>query len=52
MSHSGAAIRLPDEKTDVPPSFLLELDGGTAHMCSIRWRVKDRIGVKFLGRSW
>jgi DNA-binding response OmpR family regulator len=52
MSHSGAAIRIPDEKIDLPPSFLLELDGETAQLCSIRWRVRDRVGVKFLGRSW
>jgi len=51
MSHGGAAIRLPDDEVDLPPSFLLELDCGTAHMCTIRWRVQDRIGVKFLGRS-
>jgi DNA-binding response OmpR family regulator len=52
MSHGGAAIRLPDDQVDLPPSFLLELDCGTAHTCVIRWRVQDRIGVKFLGRSW
>jgi DNA-binding response OmpR family regulator len=51
MSHSGAAMRLPDEEVDLPPSFSLVLEGGTVHICKIRWRERDRVGVKFLGRS-
>ena len=37
MSHGGAAIRLPDDQVDLPPSFLLEFDRDTSHMCAIRW---------------
>jgi DNA-binding response OmpR family regulator len=51
MSHSGAALRLPDDQIELPPSFRLELNDGISHVCKIRWRIGDRLGVKFLGRS-
>lgn len=51
MSHSGAALRLPDDQIELPPSFRLELNDGISHVCKVRWRIGDRLGVKFLGRS-
>lgn len=49
LSHSGAAIRLPEEKIEVPPIFFLDLKSGEHYHCRICWRFKDKIGVKFLG---
>ncbi len=51
MSHGGAAIRLPDDKLELPPSFLLKLNDGASHVCKVRWRDGNKIGVKFLGRG-
>ena len=51
MSHGGAAIRLPDEQLELPPSFLLKMNDGASHICKVRWRNGNKIGVKFLGRG-
>ena len=51
ISHSGAAIRLPSDQTDIPTSFILKLDGGATHTCKLIWKHGEMIGVKFLGRS-
>ena len=51
MSHGGAAIRLPDDQVDLPPSFLLNLNDGASHVCKVCWRNGNKIGVKFLGRG-
>jgi DNA-binding response OmpR family regulator len=51
MSHGGAGIRLPNDQVDLPPSFLLRLNDGTSHVCKVRWRNGDKVGVKFLGRG-
>ncbi|MHC4984139.1 MAG: response regulator [Planctomycetota bacterium] len=51
MSHGGAAIRLPDDHVDLPPSFLLKMDDGVSHVCKVRWRDGKKVGVKFLGRG-
>ena len=49
LSHGGAAIRLPEEKTEIPPTFFLDLQSGEHYHCRICWRFKEKIGVKFLG---
>jgi DNA-binding response OmpR family regulator len=49
LSHNGAAIRLPDEKAEFPPTFFLDLQSGEHYHCRVCWRHKDKIGVKFLG---
>ncbi len=51
MSHGGAAIRIPDDQAELPPSFLLKLNDGASHICKVRWRNGNKIGVKFLGRG-
>lgn len=51
MSHGGAAIRIPDDQAELPPSFLLKMNDGASHICKVRWRNGNKIGVKFLGRG-
>ena len=48
LSHSGAAIRLSNDRVNLPPSFFLEIDYGTTYLCGICWRDGDEIGVKFI----
>lgn len=49
LSHGGAAIRLPEEKVEIPPTFFLDLKSGEHYHCRICWRFENKIGVKFLG---
>lgn len=49
LSHGGAALRLPEDDLDVPPTFFLELKSGEQYHCRVCWREQDKIGVKFLG---
>ena len=51
MSHGGASIRLPDDQVELPPSFLLTMNDGVSHVCKVRWRNGEKVGVKFLGRG-
>jgi len=48
MSHSGAAIRLPDEACYCPPRFDLRMMNGDVVQCEVCWRLRERIGVRFL----
>ena len=48
LSHGGAAIRLPDDKTGLPPTFDLSLESGETYRCRLCWKLKDKIGVQFL----
>lgn len=48
LSGGGAAIRLPRHMRDCPPIFTLELDTGRVHRCEVRWRLRDKVGVKFV----
>ncbi len=51
LSHAGASIRLASDLVELPASFMLELEGGTGQVCKVVWRLGDRVGVKFLGRT-
>ncbi len=48
LSHGGAAVRLPDDKTDLPPTFDLTLETGAAYRCRLCWKLRDKVGVQFL----
>lgn len=48
MSQGGAAIRLPDESCYCPPNFDLKLRNGDVVQCEVCWRLRERIGVRFL----
>jgi DNA-binding response OmpR family regulator len=48
LSHGGASIRLPDDTTEVPPTFDLSLESGETYRCRLCWQRQDRIGVEFL----
>ena len=47
MSHGGAALRLSEDGAACPANFALKLDSGTVRYCEVRWRYKDKIGVRF-----
>ncbi len=51
LSHSGAAIRLPNDQIDLPPSFFLSLDYGTTYLWRVCWSDGDEIGVKFIEKT-
>jgi DNA-binding response OmpR family regulator len=48
LSGGGAAIRLPRHLRECPPVFTLKLDTGDTHRCEVCWRLRDKVGVKFL----
>jgi len=48
LSHGGAAVRLPDDKTNLPPTFDLKLETGAAYRCRLCWKLGDKVGVQFL----
>ncbi len=47
MSHGGAALRLSGGGSVRSANFPLKLDSGTVRYCEVRWRYKDKIGVRF-----
>lgn len=49
LSHGGAALRLPADDVQVPPTFFLELKSGEKYHCRVCWREQAKVGVKFLG---
>jgi CheY-like chemotaxis protein len=48
LSDGGAAIRLPRHLRDCPAIFALELGPGRVRRCEVRWRLNDKVGVKFV----
>ncbi len=48
LSHGGAGVRLPDDTTDLPPTFDLRLETGAAFRCRLCWKKGDKSGVEFL----
>ncbi len=48
LSHGGAGVRLPDDKTELPPTFDLELEAGPAFRCRLCWSQGNRAGIQFL----
>lgn len=48
MSQGGAAIRLPDEASYCPPTFDMRLRNGDIVQCEVCWRLRERVGVRFL----
>ena len=48
MSQGGAAIRLPEEASYCPPTFDLRLRNGNVVQCEVCWRLRERVGVRFL----
>jgi DNA-binding response OmpR family regulator len=48
LSGGGAAIRLPRHLRQCPSVFDLKLDTGEVHRCEVRWRLRDKVGVKFI----
>ena len=48
LSHSGAGLRLPQQKIPKQPVFKLQLQSGPVHECRICWKAGDNIGVRFL----
>jgi DNA-binding response OmpR family regulator len=48
LSHGGAAIRLPDATTGLPPTFDLSLESGQTYRCRLCWKLQDKIGIQFL----
>jgi DNA-binding response OmpR family regulator len=48
LSHGGAAIRLSDGTTGLPPTFDLTLESGETYRCRLCWKLRDKIGVEFL----
>lgn len=52
ISKSGAALEVSTTTTDVPDSFALILEMESAeHACSVVWRKRNRLGVRFTGTS-
>jgi DNA-binding response OmpR family regulator len=48
LSHGGAALRLPANDLQVPPTFFLTLKSGETYHCRVCWREEAKIGVKYL----
>ena len=48
LSHGGAGVRLPEDKTELPPTFDLELETGAAFRCRLCWSQGNRAGIQFL----
>ena len=48
MCYGGAAIRLPYPEKELASQFSLSLSTGSEVRCEICWRVKDKVGVKFI----
>ncbi|MDJ0609854.1 MAG: response regulator [Kiloniellales bacterium] len=48
LSHSGAGLRLPQQKIPKRSVFKLQLQSGPVHECRICWKAGDKVGVKFL----
>jgi DNA-binding response OmpR family regulator len=48
MSHGGAALRLPNESSYCPPTFDLKTRDGEVYHCEVCWRLRERVGVKFV----
>lgn len=48
LSHGGAALRLPANDLQVPPTFNMTLKSGETHHCQVCWRNEAKIGVKYL----
>ena len=48
MSYGGAAVRLPSRNTEIPPRLSLAFESSPEIKCELRWRIGNKIGVKFI----
>ncbi len=47
MSHGGAALRVSRGRAECPQEFALRVDARTIRPCEVRWRFRDKVGVRF-----
>ena len=47
LSEGGAAVQ-PADLTEIKKRFPLRMQGGPSHACEVRWRHRNKLGIRFV----